>query len=84
MTNYEFEKIVKQTIIQIFGENINIDKLDFVWFTHELGYKKCIIWDSQWIVDMWKLFIIEIKIKYMQMFIRKIINNKILFDEFLF
>lgn len=44
MTNYEFEKIVKQAIIQIFGENININQLNFVWFTHKLGYKKCIIW----------------------------------------
>lgn len=44
MTNYEFEKITKNAIIQIFGENININQLNFVWFTHELGYKKCTIW----------------------------------------
>ena len=44
MTNYEFEKIVKQAVIQIFGGKINIDQLDFMWFTHELDCKKCVIW----------------------------------------
>lgn len=42
MTSYEFEKAAKNAVIQTLSENISIDQLDLVWFSHELGY--CTIW----------------------------------------
>ena len=49
MTSYEFEKAAKNAVIDVLSDDVNfmnitIDQLDFVWFAHELGYKKCTIW----------------------------------------
>lgn len=44
MTNYEFEKATKNAVIKVLGEDIEISRLELVWFTHVLGYKKCTIW----------------------------------------
>lgn len=44
MTSYEFEKVAKNAVIKTLGEDIAIDRLDFVWFSHILGAKKCLIW----------------------------------------
>jgi len=48
MTSYEFEKIAKNAVIDIMKEKHNIEltieELDFVWFAHELGYKKCTLY----------------------------------------
>lgn len=48
MTSYEFEKIAKNAVIKIMHNNYNIDlkmnELEFVWFAHELGYKKCTLY----------------------------------------
>lgn len=40
MTSYEFEKADKNAVIKVLGEDIKISQLEFVWFAHELGYKK--------------------------------------------
>lgn len=48
MTSYEFEKIAKNAVIKIMREKYNIElsinELEFVWFAHELGYKKCTLY----------------------------------------
>lgn len=48
MTSNEFEKIAKNAVIKIMKENHGIelkqDELEFVWFAHELGYKKCTLY----------------------------------------
>lgn len=48
MTSYEFEKIAKNAVIKIMKEEYDIEltmqELEFVWFAHELGYKKCTLW----------------------------------------
>lgn len=48
MTSYEFEKIAKNAVIDVMKEKHNIEltieELNFVWFAHELGYKKCTLW----------------------------------------
>lgn len=47
MTSYEFEVIAKNAVAKVLKDyNIEatIKDLDFVWFAHELGYKKCTIW----------------------------------------
>ena len=47
MTSYEFEKAAKNAVIDIMKEydlNLKIEELDFVWFAHELGHKKCTIY----------------------------------------
>ena len=44
MTSYDFEKAAKNAVIDVLGDDIVIDKLEMVWFAHELGYKKCTIW----------------------------------------
>lgn len=44
MTSYEFEKAAKNAVIKVLGEDIKISQLEFVWFAHELGYKKCTLW----------------------------------------
>jgi len=44
-TTYEFEKIAKNACIKVmkeqFGIELTIQELQFVWFAHELGFKKC-------------------------------------------
>lgn len=47
MTSYEFEVIAKNAVAKVLKDyNIEatIADLDFVWFAHELGFKKCTIW----------------------------------------
>ena len=48
MTTNEFERIAKNAVIQIMKEKHNIElsfeELEFVWFAHELGYKKCTLY----------------------------------------
>ena len=44
MTSYNFEVAAKNAVIQVMKLNTTIDKLELVWFAHELGYKKCTIW----------------------------------------
>lgn len=48
MTSKEFERLAKNSVIKIMKENHKIeltqDELDFVWFAHELGYKKCTLY----------------------------------------
>ena len=46
MTSYNFEVAAKNAVIQVMKLNTTIDKLELVWFAHELGYKKCTIWGS--------------------------------------
>ena len=50
MTSYEFEKVAKNAVIKLMKEKHDIDltmnELEFVWFAHELGYKKCT--DLRW------------------------------------
>ena len=45
MTTYDFEKAAKNAVIKImkeqYGIELTIQELQFVWFAHELGYKKC-------------------------------------------
>lgn len=48
MTSYEFEVAAKNAVIdyykKMWNKDVKINELDFVWFAHELGYKKCTIW----------------------------------------
>lgn len=48
MTTYEFEKIAKNAVIKVMKEKhdieLTIEELQFVWFAHELGYKKCTLY----------------------------------------
>lgn len=48
MTSYEFEKVAKNAVIKImrekYGIDLSIGELEFVWFAHELGYKKCTLY----------------------------------------
>lgn len=51
MTTQEFEKLAKNAVIEIMEEKHNIqldyDELQFVWFAHELGYKKCTLYAAK-------------------------------------
>lgn len=48
MTSYEFEKAAKNAVVKIMREKHGVDvcfeNLQFVWFAHELGYKKCTLY----------------------------------------
>lgn len=48
MTSYEFEKVAKNAVIKVMKEKYDIDlemsELEFVWFAHLLGYKKCTLY----------------------------------------
>ena len=48
MTSYEFEKAAKNAVVKIMKEKhdleVKFDNLQFVWFAHELGYKKCTLY----------------------------------------
>ena len=48
MTSYEFEKIAKNAVIKVMKEQydieLTIEELEFVWFAHELGFKKCTLY----------------------------------------
>lgn len=48
MTSYEFEIAAKNAVIDILKlENRDTNSLDLVWFAHELGNKKCMIWGKE-------------------------------------
>ena len=51
MTTGEFEKLAKNAVIEIMAKNYDIqlteDELQFVWFAHELGYKKCTLYAAK-------------------------------------
>lgn len=48
MTSYEFEKAAKNAVIKVLHEQHNQEiefrDLQFVWFSHVLGYKKCTLY----------------------------------------
>lgn len=48
MTTTEFEKIAKNACIKVMKEQhgieLTMDELEFVWFAHELGFKKCTLY----------------------------------------
>ena len=84
MTSYEFEKVAKNAVIQTFNENISIDQLDFVWFAHELGYKKCTIWGPPMGYRYAEVTYNRDKDEIYVDIYQKIIKNKISSDEFNF
>lgn len=48
MTSYEFEKVAKNAVIKVMKEkhgiDLTIEELEFVWFAHLLGFKKCTLY----------------------------------------
>lgn len=47
MTSYEFEKAAKNAVIDALarrGIEADIQELEFVWFAHIIGNKKCLIY----------------------------------------
>ena len=84
MTSYEFEKVAKNAVIQTLNENISIDQLDFVWFAHELGYKKCTIWGQPMGYRYAEVTYNRDKDEIYVDIYQKIIKNKISSDEFNF
>lgn len=47
MTSYEFEKAAKNAVIDVLakrGIEASIGDLEFVWFSHLIGNKKCMIY----------------------------------------
>lgn len=48
MTTFEFEKLAKDAVVKVMKEQHNVeltsDELQFVWFAHELGFKKCTLY----------------------------------------
>lgn len=48
MTSYQFEVVAKNAVIDVMKKEYNIElkikDIDFVWFAHELGFKKCSIY----------------------------------------
>jgi hypothetical protein len=51
MTTYEFEKVAKNAVIKVMKEKYDIElmiqELEFVWFAHKLGFKKCTLYDAK-------------------------------------
>ena len=51
MTTYEFEKVAKNAVIKVMKEKYDIEltigELEFVWFAHELGFKKCTLYAAK-------------------------------------
>lgn len=43
MTSYEFEVAAKNAVIDIFND-LRIEDIQLVWFTHTLGNKKCCLY----------------------------------------
>ena len=84
MTSYEFEKAAKNAVIQTLNENISIDQLDFVWFAHELGYKKYTIWGQPMGYRYAEVTYNRDKDEIYVDIYQKIINNKISSYEFNF
>lgn len=84
MTSYEFEKVAKNAVIKVLNKNITIEKLDLVWFAHELGYKKCTIWGTAMGDKYAEVTYNRDKNEiYVDMY-KKISNTKISADEFNF
>ena len=48
MTSYQFEVVAKNAVIDVMKKEYDIDlkikDIDFVWFAHELGFKRCSIY----------------------------------------
>ena len=48
MTTQEFERAAKNAVVKVMREKhdleLTADELQFVWFAHELGYKKCTLY----------------------------------------
>ena len=48
MTSYQFEVVAKNAVIDVMKKEYNIElkikDIDFVWFAHELGFKRCSIY----------------------------------------
>ena len=44
MTSYEFEVAAKNAVIDIFND-LRIEDIQLVWFTHTLGNKKCCLYE---------------------------------------
>lgn len=48
MTSKEFEIIAKNAVVKVMKEkhdlDLTVDELEFVWFAHELGFKKCTLY----------------------------------------
>ena len=48
MTSYQFEVVAKNAVIDAMKKQYDIDlkikDIDFVWFAHELGFKRCAIY----------------------------------------
>lgn len=47
MTSYEFEKAAKNAVVDALarrGIEAGVQDLEFVWFCHIIGNKKCLIW----------------------------------------
>lgn len=48
MTSNEFENVAKNAVVKVMREKHGVeltkDELEFVWFAHELGYKKCTLY----------------------------------------
>ena len=84
MTSYEFEKAAKNAVIQTLSENISIAQLDLVWLAHELGYKKCTIWEKPMGNKYAEVTYNRDKDEMYIDIYQKIINNKISSDEFNF
>lgn len=48
MTSYQFEVVAKNAVIDLwkkhFDMDLKINEINFVWFAHELGFKKCTLY----------------------------------------
>ena len=86
MTSYEFEKIAKNAVAKVMKEQHNIElklnELDFVWFAHELGFKKCTLYShnmGNYYAEV--TYNRDTKELYVDIYLKKS-NTKITADEF--
>lgn len=88
MTSYEFEKAAKNAVLEWLRNNYipigDIGQLDFVWFAHELGYKKCTIWGQPMGYKYAEVTYNRDKDEMYVDIYQKISNTKISSDEFNF
>ena len=84
MTSYEFEKAAKNAVIRTLGDDIAIDRLDLVWFSHTLGNKKCLIWGPEMYDKYAEVTYNKDKDEMYVDIYKKIINRKIPASEFNF
>lgn len=51
MSTNDFETLAKNMVIETvknnYGIEVSMDDLEFVWFAHELGYKKCTLYAKE-------------------------------------